>query len=356
MIYDQKVAVAGADCAPPSGTVDRLGGAAHFLTLGIAMRVELQSKVKNQNSTKRVFSAFTLIEMLVVIAIIAILAAMLLPALSRGKQRAQGILCLNGGKQLMLAMTLYEGDNNDFFPPNPDDGNSVPGYNWCSGNVEIGGPDEFNPDVLKDPKLSLLTSYLAGNTSLFHCPGDKRTGLYQGSDPALKGHTVPAARTFSMNQAVGTIDPGFDAAAPGQAGINSHSGTPALPVNGPWLNNQFNHRRNSPWFTYSKSTSMSRPGPSMTWVLLDEDPVNINDAAFAFGMESPQWFDVPGTYHNSGCGFAFADAHSEAHTWRKSGSKQGLGFQITDASDKADWLWMRERTSADSSGTMPTPQ
>src|ERR1039458_7967620 len=155
--------------------------------------------------------AFTLIELLVVIAIIAILAALLLPALSHAKQRAQGIICLNGGKQLMTAMTMYVGDNNDFYPPNPDDANTLPGYNWCSGDASIGGPYEFNPDVLKDPARSLLTSYLSGNTSLFHCPGDKRLGLYQGSDPTLKGQTVPAARTFSMNQAVGTIDPGFDA-------------------------------------------------------------------------------------------------------------------------------------------------
>ena len=295
--------------------------------------------------------AFTLIELLVVIAIIGILAAALLPVLSKGKQRAQGVLCLNSGKQLMLAITLYGSDNQDFFPPNPDDHNSLPGYNWCSGDAKIGGPDEFNPDVLKDPKLSLLTSYISGNTTLFHCPGDKRMGVYQGSEPALRGQVVPAARTFSMNQAVGTIDPGFDTTDY----VKGHSGVPKLPVNGPWLNNQNNHRRNSPWFTYGKFTSMNRPGPAMTWVLLDEDPVHINDAAFAFGMERPQWFDVPGTYHNSGCGFAFADAHSEAHRWQMSGPKQGWGFQITDPGDKQDWLWMRQRTSADSTGTMPDP-
>jgi prepilin-type N-terminal cleavage/methylation domain-containing protein/prepilin-type processing-associated H-X9-DG protein len=283
--------------------------------------------------------AFTLIELLVVIAIIAVLAALLLPALSRAKQRAQGALCLSRGKQMMLAVILYTSENNEFYPPNPDDGNTNAGYNWCAGQAGIGGAQEFNPDVLKDPARSLLLPYLSGSVDLFRCPADTRQGIYQGTDPAFIGQFVSAARTFSMNQAVGTIDPGFDAGG-------AHSGVPNLSVNGPWLNNQATHRRNSPWFTYGKASDNRAPGPSMLWVLVDEDAKGLNDAAFAFGMESPEWIDAPGTYHNGGCGFAFADGHSETHRWRAGSGKASGGAVITDPLDQEDWGWMQQRTSA----------
>ncbi len=305
---------------------------------------------------------FTLLELLVVVAILGILAGLLLPVLSKGKGKAQGVYCLNNGKQMMAALVLYTGDNHDFFPPNPDDGNIEPGYNWCSGQAGIGQPQEFDPDVLKDPKRSLLISYLGGNIALFHCPGDLRVGKYQGTDPSLLGKSVPAARTFSMSQAVGTIDPGFDQTGPGgQRGIQ-HVGAPSLPVNGPWLNNHDNHRRDSPWFTYGKMSQIGPPGPSMLWVLVDEDAKGLNDAAFAFEMEGasangPAWIDNPGTYHAGGCGFAFADGHSETHHWFSPQSKTlGTGERQIDpenTADQKDWTWMQQRTSARATPAAP---
>jgi prepilin-type N-terminal cleavage/methylation domain-containing protein/prepilin-type processing-associated H-X9-DG protein len=298
--------------------------------------------------------AFTLVELLVVLAIIGGLAALLLTGLSQGKRQAQGVLCLNNSKELVTALTMYTADFRELFPPNPSDGNSIPGHNWCSGKAGIKDADEFNPDVLRDQKLSLLISYLGGVNSVFHCPGDTRRGLYQGRDPSLIGKLVPATRTYSMSQAVGTICQGFDMSEFSEQEQPAHFGVPNLSVNGPWLNNKDDHRRNSPWITYGKLSGITAPEPARLWVLIDEDPIELDDAAFAFGMQTPFWIDVPGTYHNFGCEFAFADGHSETHHWAVHARK--TRSPITTEKDREDWLWMRERTSADVNGSMPPRQ
>ena len=107
-----------------------------------------------------------------------------------------------------------------------------------------------------------------------------------------------------------------------------------------------------------KSADMINPRPSSLWVMIDENPDSINDAAFAVKMDyqgrTSLWQDGPATYHGGACGFTFADGHSEIKKWRD-GRTTSRGMTTTYTtrfnygqlqSNNQDIQWVQDRTTA----------
>ena len=269
-----------------------------------------------QSKAREKSTGFTLIELLVVIAIIGILAAVLLPVLQRAQQRAQQTYCMNNSRQIMLGWRMYAEDCNDVLAPNDypyttpyrTAANKLPLKSWVCGTMEQSFDANYIQE-LTDPIGTALSPYIS-NPKVYHCPSDNYIDVYAG-------HQIHV-RSYSMNSAVGTL--WCSSTAYASANGISPGGPLGGPVSGGWLGGKNYNGSQTTWLTYGKMSSFVRPGPADTWVIMDENPITINDGSLAVSAlaapGSTYLIDYPSGNHAKGAGIAFADGHAIIHKWQ----------------------------------------
>ena len=202
-----------------------------------------------------------------VIAIIAILAALLLPALSRAKEKGRQIVCVSNLRQLQLGWQMYVNDNGDVMPLNTQSGSGPTVARsltncWIIGNAQV----DTDPAYIRN---GTLYQY-AANTAVYHCPTDLST---------IAGTSQPRNWSYALQSFLNGMDP------------------------------------TTPTGTLKKYSQL--PSPGKIFAFLDEDFHTIDDGMFWL-RRSPddEWTNLASDRHNQGANFSFADGHCEHFHWK----------------------------------------
>jgi prepilin-type processing-associated H-X9-DG protein len=249
---------------------------------------------------------------LVVIAIIGVLAALLVPALGKAREKARTISCLSNLKQLGAAWVMYADDNSGQVAP----ANGPRG--WVGGKLNFlpNNPDNFDTGLLIDndmhPHMALLGPYTR-TAEIYRCPGDRSLASDNGT-------MRPRVRTYSMNVFFNL---------PQKPGPGNEWHSP-------------DHQ------TFSRLSQV--PQPTKRFVMVDERVESINDPVFSTIMIPDQLGDWPASRHNGAGAFNFADGHAEIHKWldpyviHKAESTERLPWPRRSAGSP-DIAWLKDSAS-----------
>jgi prepilin-type processing-associated H-X9-DG protein/prepilin-type N-terminal cleavage/methylation domain-containing protein len=278
-------------------------------------------------------SAFTLVELLVVIAVVAILATLLISVLGEAKSKGHSISCLSHERQLIVAWHVYADENEGRVAKNYGITRTLETIadgtykNWVNNVLD------WSTDPMNTNKALLfaggLGPYLSQQHEIYRCPSDFALSPQQRS----LGWSS-RVRSYSMNAMVG------DAGEFTTQGFNT----------------------NNP--TYQQFFSLTEiPQPSDVFVFIEEHPDSLRDGYFLNNANSYQWKDLPASYHSGGANLVFADGHAEYHRWKVGSTRvppRPLAFEpdrTLEGSERRDFYWLMQRTSVkrESPNTTPPP-
>jgi prepilin-type processing-associated H-X9-DG protein len=254
-----------------------------------------------------------LVEALVVIAIVGVIAALLLPALSRARDRGMAIVCLNNTRQLNLGWQLYVEDHDGLLPCNfAMAGTSFrTNLNWVNDVMTSDlSSDNTNTDTITQAALG---SYVSGTLSVYRCPADRYLSTVQ-SAAGWEGRL----RSYAMNGFLGQNETVPSSTGPRQ---------------------------------FLKVTDV--PKASEIFVFLDENASYVNDGSFALAKTTVAGTtinnDTPATWHNNSSALSFTDGHVQLHRWQNAGASTSGGTVQASALTQpasADTQWLADHMGA----------
>ncbi len=248
--------------------------------------------------------AFTLVELLAVIAIVSVLASLLLPAVARARSKGLQAACFNNLRQLGVAWELYTSESGGNFPFNDvgyEEGYMNQPGSWVLGNAQRPRSGDLENGSIF-PQL--------GNVHVYRCPADRST--YSSF-----GRSLPKQRTYSLSVAFNTF------------------GSASVPLSNP---------------VYRGTTSshdVPPPGPAGVFTFVDLNESAIDSGEFAFlwadGALLEKWEHKPTDRHLGGANLGYADGHAEFKKWRYPKPFTRYGEEPANEEDLADFRWLTER-------------
>jgi prepilin-type N-terminal cleavage/methylation domain-containing protein/prepilin-type processing-associated H-X9-DG protein len=234
-------------------------------------------KQLTKHSRPRSRAAFSLVELLVVLAIISVLASLLSTALNHAKAKTHRITCLSNLRQLQVSWFLYTDENDDQLPLNK----TMPGSN----DGVVRGRNQPNSWVVGNPKEDATVANIVKGSlfpytksaAIYRCPAD--TSKVVGLD------AVRRTRSYSMSAYMNGDDAPVD---------------PRVKVS---------------------YTEIATPTPDRVFVFIEEHQDSVWSGMFdvpikdKFSLASASWSSTPSDRHNQGCNLSFADGHVEYWKW-----------------------------------------